>query len=129
MAIPRPETAKYLYSPTNKNVVGNSANKRRLQPWLIPCNRPDASDILGHPVVSAAGAGQGQETQTPEPEANVATADGYAALIAQVKFSEDKAELKHIGADLGLTDLTKAMKLETIKEHILARIEEIKAIK
>ena len=119
-------TAKYLYNPENERVMINTPLKRRVRPNLIPCNRLDASDVQGDPRVLFARRNDESPVieETPPEESNKTVADGFADIITQVHDSEDKAELRQIGADIGL-GLVKSMKLNTMKNNILKQISEI----
>jgi len=122
------KTAKYLYNPVNGRVVVNSKHKRFVRPKLIPCNLLDASDVAGEPAVLLAQ----NEAHEPVSEedmdmmqhtgANVR--GGYQALRLTIDSSEDKGELRQIGADLDVP-LTKAMKLSTMRTRLFAHIDKL----
>lgn len=134
MSIPHPEQAKYLYSPRNGIVCINTATKRRMCPWMIPCNHLDAGDIKDDPQVtmvyseeydSTKAAAEAQE-MAPEPEVSASTEESFKSLRLQVMSSEDKAELRQIGGDLGET-LAKTMNLKTMRSALLEKIDKIQA--
>lgn len=118
----------YLYNPFNGRVMIYTPDKHRVRPNLIPCHKLDASDILGDPNIIAARdqpVPEEQVVEPPKPKTTGIVGDSFDDIITQVEYSEDKAELKHIGAELGLT-LHKAMKVSTMREKILEKIEEIR---
>ncbi len=124
-----PEKAKYLYNPVNNRIVINSEMKRRVSPKLIPCNRLDASDVAGDPAVLKAH--NLPHEPVSEDEANESThvvRGGFAALRLQIASSEDKAELRQIGADLAVEpSLTKAMRISTMRNRLSEKIDRLEA--
>ena len=132
MASPHPEQAKYLYSPRNGIVCINTELKRRMCPWMIPCNHLDAGDIKEEPQVTMVYSGEYdsrkamEEAQemTPEPEVSSSTEESFKVLRLQVMSSEDKAELRQIGGDLG-EDLAKTMNIKTMRKNLLEKIDKI----
>lgn len=134
MAIPNPLMAKYLFSPENGIVCINTELKRRMCPWMIPCNKLDASDIKDDPHVTMVYSGgydsrkaeEEAQAMTPEEETVSTAEDSFRVLKLQVESSEDPGELRQIGADLGV-ELARTMRLKTMKKHLMDRIEVIEA--
>lgn len=132
MAIPHPEQAKYLYSPRNGIVCINTALKRRMCPWMIPCNHLDAGDIKDDPQVTMVYTGEYDSSKAaeeaaemaPEPEVSSSAEESFKTLRLQVMSSEDKAELRQIGAGLG-EELVKSMNIKTMKKLLLKKIDKI----
>lgn len=134
MAIPHPKKAKYLYSTQNGIVCINTELKRRMCPWMVPCNKIDASDIMDDPAVTMV---YSDGYSSKDAEAEVAAAevdeealatadDNFRALRLQVMSSEDKAELRQIGADIG-QELVKTMGVPKMRTKLLERIDKIQA--
>ena len=132
MAIPHPEQAKYLYSPRNGIVCINTELKRRMCPWMIPCNHLDAGDIKEDPQVTmvytkeydSRQAAEEAKEMAPEPEVSSTTEESFKVLRLQVMSSEDKAELRQIGGDLG-EELSKTMKIGTMRTILMEKIDKI----
>jgi hypothetical protein len=134
MALPDPRTAKYLYSPKNGIVCINTAQKRKMCPWAIPCNKIDASDIMDDPHVTTVYQGEYDSRKAEEEAAELAppaeevtsVEDSFKALNLQIMSSQDKAEMRQIGADLGVDGLSKTMGLEKMRKTLLDRIDLIR---
>ncbi len=123
-----PEKARYLYNPINGRLVINSELKRRVSPNLIPCNRLDASDIAGDPVVLKAQNSPHEpvSAEDAEKESTNVVGKGFDALRLQIASSKDKLELRQIGADLNVL-LDNRMKLSTMHTKLLDQIDKLEA--
>jgi hypothetical protein len=99
---------------------------------MVPCNKVDASDIMDDPQVTmvyseeydSRKAQAEADEMTPEAEVATTTEDSYKTLRLQIMSSEDKAELRQIGAGLGV-ELAKTMRIPTMRNELLGRIDEI----
>jgi hypothetical protein len=133
MAIPHPTQAKYLYSPRNELVCINTELKRKMCPWMVPCNKLDASDITSEPQVSMVYQGeysskvaeeQAAAANPPTDEAHTVE-ENYKVLVVQIMSSIDKTELCQIGADLG-EDMSKSMKVENMRKRLIDKIDRLR---
>lgn len=118
-----PKNFPFLFNPENGRVLPNTKVKAIKRLDLIPC-KTKAGPAGGAEAFIEAAQDTPPPVESPDIEKSVGTAAGPEELMAEVHASADKDELISIGKQLNVK-LTKAMKVETMRGHLLDAISEL----